>query len=218
MIHCFVWLEKVQPRGASDDKKKVSDNLAKTIYSVPLHPGSLIGSSTQISPNRWSTEREAGLAFHDSGNQSPERNSGRRRISGEVVAAAPKVTAAEEIRHCSAGLRQTKVMKRSTERKRSRRRADTGPSAASPFQNEKTILLTLGQLQLINLPGEAVTAEPLMTVIMELYASKVNRSRRRRQWKWRWPIGQPPRNGKVVSAQVKRITLADQRRSPLQGP
>lgn len=44
-----------------------------------------------------------------------------------------------------------------------------------------------------------------MTVIMELYASKVNRSRRR-QWKWRWPIGQPPRNGKVVSAQVKRIT------------
>lgn len=43
-----------------------------------------------------------------------------------------------------------------------------------------------------------------MTVIIELYALKVNRSPGTAEPPY--PLTEPPRNGKVMSAQVKRIT------------
>lgn len=73
-------------------------------------------------------------------------------------------------------------------------------------KSEKSVLLTLGQLSLINLPGETITVKLLMTVIIKLYASKVNRTRCA---SWSRPLAEPLRNGKVMSAQVKRIIPAE---------
>lgn len=46
-----------------------------------------------------------------------------------------------------------------------------------------------------------------MTVIIGLYGSKVNRTRGLRRQSM-WPLIEPLRNGKVMSAQVKRIIPA----------